>query len=93
MIWRYYDSYFLGTPLGGITSCMSNRKVIPAIALALFVSFLIDSARTQTKRAKYPLTQFDNEGCMAKGRVQDCSGTVMQKILADGQNGIPVLIS
>jgi len=30
---------------------------------------------------------------MAKGRVQDCSGTVMQKILADGQNGIPVLIS
>jgi len=72
---------------------MSNRKVIPAIALALFVSFLIDSARTQTKRAKYPLTQFDNEGCMAKGRVQDCSGTVMQKILADGQNGIPILIS
>ena len=30
---------------------------------------------------------------MAKGRVQDCSGTVMQQILADGKNAIPILIS
>jgi hypothetical protein len=30
---------------------------------------------------------------MAKGRVQDCSGAVMQQILADGKNAIPVLIS
>jgi hypothetical protein len=73
---------------------MSNRKVVDAIALALFISFLlIPSGRTQTQRAKYPLTQFDNEGCMAKGRVQECSGTVMQKILADGKNAVPVLIS
>ena len=54
----------------------------------------MQSGHTQTKRAKYSLTQFDNSGCMAKGRVQDCSsGTVMQQILADGKNAIPILIS
>jgi len=30
---------------------------------------------------------------MAKGRVQDCSGIVMEKILADGKDAIPILIS
>lgn len=54
---------------------------------------LIQSAHTQTKEAKYPLTKFNNYGCMAKGRVQDCSGKVMQQILADGKNAIPILIS
>jgi hypothetical protein len=47
----------------------------------------------QGKRSKYPLTQFDNYGCMGKGRVQDCSGTVMKEILADGKDAIPILIS
>jgi hypothetical protein len=74
---------------------MSNRKIISEIALTLFISsFLMQSGHTQTKRAKYSLSQFDNSGCMAKGRVQDCSsGTVMQQILADGKNAIPILIS
>jgi hypothetical protein len=73
---------------------MPTRKVVPAIALSLLISFvLIQSGRAQTKRAKYPLTQFDNEGCLAKGRVQDCSGAVMQQILADGKKAIPILIS
>jgi hypothetical protein len=73
---------------------MSNGKVVPTIALVLFISFpLIQSGQTQTKRAKYPLTQFNNEGCMAKGRVEYCSGSVMHQILADGKNAIPVLIS
>ncbi len=73
---------------------MSTRKVVRAIALILFTSFvLMRSGRTQTETAKYPLTQFDNEGCMAKGRVQDCSGAVMQQILGDGKNAIPILIS
>jgi hypothetical protein len=72
---------------------MSNWKVIPKTALALFVSCLmIQSAYTQAKRANYLLGEFDN-GCMAKGRVQDCSGQVMQQILADGRDGIPILIS
>jgi hypothetical protein len=73
---------------------MSNREVLPAIALTLFITFLLtQSGRTQTKSAKYPLTQLNNEGCMAKGRVQDCSGSLMRQILADGENAIPVLIS
>ena len=71
---------------------MWNRKVVPAIVL--LISFLlIQPGQTQTKKAKYPLTQFNNEGCMAKGRVQDCSGPVMQEILADDKEAIPVLIS
>jgi len=73
---------------------MSNWKVIPKTALAVSVSFLMmQSGHGQTKRGKYPLSEFDNYGCMAKGRVQDCSGKVMQRILADGKDAIPILIS
>jgi len=73
---------------------MSNGKIFPEIALTVFLSFLVmQSGHAQIKRGKYPLTQFDNYGCMAKGRVQDCSGTVMQQILSDGKNAIPILIS
>src|SRR5438067_5419463 len=72
---------------------MSNRKAVHAVATAFISFLLIQSGRTQTKTANYPLAQFNNEGCMGKGRVQDCSGSVMKKILADGKNAIPVLIS
>jgi len=73
---------------------MSNRSVIAQFALALIIECLvIQSAYTQSKRAKYPLTEFDNYGCMAKGRVQDCGGRVMQQILTDGNDAIPILIS
>jgi len=48
----------------------------------------------QVKRTRYALTKFGNEGCMAKGRVQDCSGSaVMRQILTDGKDAIPILIS
>ena len=73
---------------------MAPRKMIAQIALALFIpSFLVPPASTQAKRAKYPLTKFDNYGCMAKGRVQDCRGKVMEQILADGKDAISILIS
>jgi hypothetical protein len=73
---------------------MSNSKVIAQIALTVvMLCLIVQSAYTQTKRAKYPLTEFDNYGCVAKGRVQDCSGKVMQQILSDGKNAIPILIS
>jgi len=63
-------------------------------ALALTIPCLvIQSAQTQAKRAKYPLTEFDSYGCMAKGRLQDCRGKVMQKILTDGKDAIPILVS
>jgi len=73
---------------------MSNRKVIAQVAITVFIPFLIvQSAYTQVKRAKYPLTEFDNYGCMAKGRVQDCRGRMTQQILTDGKDAIPILIS
>jgi hypothetical protein len=73
---------------------MSNPKIVPEIALTVFLSFLVmPPGHAQTKSGKYPLIQFDNYGCMAKGRVQDCSGTVMQQILSDGKDAIPILIS
>jgi len=73
---------------------MPEWRWIAPIARALFVSVLVmTSASPQTKRTRYPLTQFNNEGCMAKGRVQDCDGPVMHQIRADGKTAIPILIS
>lgn len=73
---------------------MLNRSVFAAVVFSTIVSVvLVQSGQTQTKRTEYPLTQFNNEGCMAKARVQDCSGSVMRQILADRKNAIPVLIS
>jgi hypothetical protein len=72
---------------------MSNRNAVRTIATAFISILLIQAGQTQTKTAKYPLAQFNNEGCMAKGRVQDCPESVMKQILADGKNAIPVLIS
>ena len=54
---------------------------------------LLDSTEIQCQQRKFPLSKFDNYGCQAKGRVQDCSGKVIQKILAGGQASIPILIS
>lgn len=57
------------------------------------VSFLFSHPADAQAVVKYPLTQFDSSGCMAKGRVQDCSGKVMRRILTDGKHAIPILIS
>jgi hypothetical protein len=73
---------------------MCNREIVAEIALTVFIAYLVmQSGHAQTKRGKYPLTEFDNYGCMAKGRVQDCLGTVMQQILSNGKDAIPILIS
>ena len=45
---------------------------------------------------KYPLWNFDERGCRAKGRLQDldyCSSHLMDEIIKDGKAAIPVLIS
>jgi hypothetical protein len=73
---------------------LSIRKRFPQTVLAVCVALAVAQAgHTQSKLAKYALTQFDNYGCRAKGRVQDCSGKVMREILADGKDAIPILIS
>jgi hypothetical protein len=70
---------------------MAEKRNIFITALIVLVACVLMPA--QTKIAKYPLTQFDNYGCMAKGRVQECDGKVIQRILADGKSAIPILIS
>jgi hypothetical protein len=64
------------------------------IALVLcLLGLMTQLGHPQIKRTKYALTKFNNEGCMAKGRVQDCSDSVvMRQILADGNDAIPTLI-
>jgi hypothetical protein len=47
---------------------------------------------------RYPLERFDEQGhtCRAKGRLQDrdyCASHLMDQIVSDGKNAIPVLIS
>ena len=44
----------------------------------------------------YALSKWNTESCRAKGRFQDreyCSSSVMDRIVADGKDAIPVLIS
>jgi hypothetical protein len=75
--------------------CMSDWKFRHPAAVALFVLIpliLLAQPQSKTKRSKYSLTKFHN-GCMAKGRVQDCGGDVLDQILADGKSAIPILIS
>ena len=70
---------------------MLNLRVAPELCALILMTLL---GHSQVKPTKYALTEFNNEGCMAKGRVQDCSGSpVMRQILADGKNAIPILIS
>jgi hypothetical protein len=70
---------------------MLNLRITPVVCLLALMTQL---GHPQVKRTKYALTKFNNEGCMAKGRVQDCPGSlVMRQILADGKDAIPILIS
>jgi hypothetical protein len=70
---------------------MANHKIVFFLCLLAATTQL---GHPQVKQTKYALTKFNNEGCMAKGRVQDCSGSVvMRQILADGKDAVPILIS
>jgi hypothetical protein len=70
---------------------MLNRNRFGQIVLLLLVG--LAAAGAQNHQRKFPLAKFDNYGCQAKGRVQDCSGKVMLEVLAGGKGSIPVLIS
>jgi hypothetical protein len=72
------------------------------IVLAFLVGFAFwTTAAAQTPQSlpkKYPLWKFDemNHTCRAKGRLQDrdyCGSVLMNRIVADGKDAIPVLIS
>ena len=83
-----------------------SRVLSTSLALALFVSLTPPSipALGQTtpkavapKRVKtYPLHNWKNITCRAKGRFQDrgyCDSAVIDQIVADGKSAIPILIS
>jgi hypothetical protein len=63
------------------------------VVLFLLGIAVADPAQVQGQQRKFLLSKFDNFGCRSKGRTQDCSGKVMQEILAGGKSSIPILIS
>src|SRR5229473_3451615 len=71
--------------------------VLPITALGMF--FCSTSARSVPKIKKnYPLWAFDEQGgtCRSKGRLQDheyCVSHLMDRIVADGKDAVPILIS
>jgi hypothetical protein len=82
-----------------VTICCHHVATLGGTALVkIILLFLIgiavaDHTQAQSQQRKFLLSKFDNYGCQAKGRVQDCSGKVMQEILAVGKGSIPILIS
>lgn len=63
-------------------------------ATLLFLALLLaNSSYAQRPPTRYPLEGFDPNGCMAKGRMTNCGGAVMQAIFRDREAAIPVLIS
>ena len=71
------------------------------IAAIMVLGFFADATAAQSARKKpktYPLWNFDEQGstCRAKGRLQDrdyCRSHLMDRIVADGKDAIPILIS
>jgi hypothetical protein len=52
--------------------------------------------KTAPKLREFSLANFDEIGCRAKGRLQDkdyCKSTVVDQILSQGNDAIPILIS
>ncbi len=73
-----------------------------SVSVALLLSVLLPtntpSQIAPQKPEAYPLWNFDEHAytCRAKGRLQDrdyCSSRLMDRIVADGKEAIPVLIS
>jgi hypothetical protein len=71
--------------------------LLPITVLGMF--FCAPAARSVPKIKKnYPLWAFDEQGgtCRFKGRLQDheyCISQLMDRIVADGKDAIPILIS
>jgi hypothetical protein len=55
------------------------KKIGEYVISTIISVVLVQTVQPQTRKKSYPLAQFNNEGCMSKGRVQDCSGAAEQK--------------
>lgn len=81
---------------------MARVQIAFSIAVMLlsgiFAQMPAAGQSTPTLTTAYPLWNFDEQGhtCRAKGRLQDrdyCASRLMDQIIADGKNAIPILIS
>jgi hypothetical protein len=66
--------------------------------VAAFVNLAVLAQSTSTHSKTFPLSNFDeeNHSCRAKGRLQDkeyCESRVMDQIVAQRENAVPILIS
>ena len=76
-------------------------SIIVTVAFLSFGGVALRTMASQSARPKpkvYSLWDFDEEGpsCRAKGRLQDrgyCNSRLMDQIVADGKEAIPILIS
>lgn len=72
---------------------LRRNGLIQIFLVLLFSITAANPSKSQGQQRKFQLSRFDNFGCQAKGRIQDCSGKIMQEILAGGKSSIPILIS
>jgi hypothetical protein len=81
---------------------MTSLRAAASLAAVFLFCMLADTtaaAQSSTGKPKtYPLWDFDEQGgtCRAKGRLQDrdyCASHLMDRIVGDGKEAIPVLIS
>lgn len=77
-----------------------HRANAASLTFALLFWLFAPAAEGQAaaKQKSYPLWNFDEQGetCRAKGRLQDleyCASHLMDQIVADGKEAIPILIS
>jgi hypothetical protein len=77
---------------------MSAVICIPVLLAGMFVQTTAAAQSSLKKPKTYALWNFDEQGhtCRAKGRLQDrdyCGSNLMNQIVADGKDAIPILIS
>lgn len=76
---------------------LTSRIAIALLYLVSQAQLTAFASGAAPKHAKaYALSTWKNMGCRAKGRFQDreyCASPVIDKIVADGKDAIPVLIS
>jgi hypothetical protein len=76
-----------------------TATICAMVALAgIFTSTAASAQSALGKPKSYPLWDFDEQGhtCRAKGRLQDvgyCASNLMNQIISDGKEAIPILIS
>jgi hypothetical protein len=80
----------------GFASVARASLLAIGLSFAMFANGQSSTHETAPKLREFPLLSFDEIGCRAKGRLQDkdyCRSKVMDQIIAQGKDAIPILIS